>query len=169
MLVDLQTIDKVLSVQASHPIIRVDLQLSVTVVHLRAQQWYIMTPSLVWVKAVCVCVCVCVVLKPRAAGESRLPWTQLCLHEDWPLYGSTSWTKRSTQLRRGEVGVSNRKGKHTSWFLSHSTDQTQQVRRNKLVVGLHEEWLYDNNNNKFNLFSAFLILKALWWWCYLAG
>ncbi|KAK0152698.1 NLR family CARD domain-containing protein 3 [Merluccius polli] len=26
--------------------------------------------------------CVCVVLKPRAAGESRLPWTQLCLHEE---------------------------------------------------------------------------------------
>ena len=30
------------------------ISLSVTVDHLRAQQWYIMTPSLVWVTAVCV-------------------------------------------------------------------------------------------------------------------
>jgi hypothetical protein len=42
-------------------------------------------------------------------GESRLPWTQLCLLEEWPLYGSTSWTKGSTPLERGEVGVSNRR------------------------------------------------------------
>ena len=41
------------------------ISLSVTVVHLRAQQWYIMTPSLLWVTAVCV-------LKPRTAADLRL-------------------------------------------------------------------------------------------------
>ena len=29
----------------------------------------------------CVRACVCV-LKPREAAESRLPWNQLCLHEE---------------------------------------------------------------------------------------
>ena len=54
-------------------------------------------------------------VKKSPAGDSRTPWTQLCLHEERPPYGWTSWPQRWTPLQRGEVGVSNRRLKTTSW------------------------------------------------------